>query len=183
MKKIALILILFFVSACDSQVKIEQAVKQTVLAIPTQTALLTLAPWPTYTPYPTPTPTKTLTPTPKPTKPLIPPTETSTPKSPWNMTVEELQATNSPLIVDHQPGIYLVMVDILPGYWRSQLQGNAKCYWEIVDKAGNIIVNHYGLSGGTMVIVPPLKNDSSDPYQVTLGPNCGTWKFLYFSPP
>jgi hypothetical protein len=81
--------------------------------------------------------------------------------------------TADPLYVDHDPGIYLVNVDIAPGVWRSQGNGE-DCYWQRSDKAGDIIDNHFGFAGGTIYIAP------SD-FSVDLATECGAWTFL--SPP
>jgi hypothetical protein len=81
--------------------------------------------------------------------------------------------TADSLYVDHDPGIYLVNVDIAPGVWRSQGSGD-DCYWQRSDKTGDIIDNHFGFAGGTIYIAP------SD-FSVQLDAECGTWTYL--SPP
>lgn len=171
------LLVLTLAGCAPSPEVIQTAVQGTLAALPTFTPLpsltpaATYTPLPTYTPYPSPTPTITDTPTPE-----------FTPK-PWqDMTVEELRATDSPLIVDHPPGFYLIEVDIYPGFWRSENTGRDDCYWEITDASGKIIDNHYGLSGGTVFVPIRLDDKITEAYQVQFGPGCGTWKYLYLVP-
>jgi len=130
----------------------------TYTPFPTHTAFPSLTPMPTYTPkiivvtatY-TPTPLFTATNT-------IPPSETFTPTFTPDFRTK-----------DREDGFYLVNIDIAPGIWRSTgTQDN--CYWEISDKFGDIIDNHFGLAGGTMYV-------SSSAYQVMLD-DCGTWVYL-----
>lgn len=100
----------------------------------------------TATKLPTPlnTPTITLTPTPKPT---------STP------TVSSLKQPKS-------DGFYLIGVDIAPGIWRSTGSDDG-CYWEITTSTGDIIDNHFGMSGGTAYI-------PESGFQVVFE-DCGNW--------
>ncbi len=141
---------------------IQTAVAQAVNALPT------ITPYPTYTPVPTQTPWIILiTPTSSPT-PLHTPTETLTPTITFTP-----EPTQDPLYLDHEPGIYLVNVDIAPGVWRS-LGSGGECYWQRSDKTGDIIDNHYGFAGGTIYI-------STSDFSVQLDTECGTWTFL--SPP
>ena len=46
---------------------------------------------------------------------------------------------------------YLVNTEIAPGVWRSQGTGDG-CYWEFDGRSGNIINNHFGMTGGIMYI-------------------------------
>ena len=66
-------------------------------------------------------------------------------------------------------GFYTVNVEIVPGRWRATGSGDG-CYWARLDANQNIIDNHYGLAGGTVVI------RVSD-YEVTFN-DCGTWEYL-----
>jgi len=177
--------LLLLVSCKPSPEVFDQAVHETLAAMSTWTPLATLTSYPTLTSQATYTKPPTYTPVPTYTAiPSLAPTATITPtgKSWREMTIEELRAANHPIIGTHPPGIYLVEVDICPGYWRSQVQGNDDCYWEITDTIGRVLINHFGLSGGTMVIPPRYKHDPTDAYQVTLGPGCGDWEYLYFVP-
>lgn len=65
-------------------------------------------------------------------------------------------------------GIYLVGVDIAPGLWRSTGQSD-DCYWTHNDGNQEIIDNHFGQAGGSMII------HESD-FEVAME-NCGTWVY------
>jgi hypothetical protein len=77
--------------------------------------------------------------------------------------------TPDPLRSSKKDGFFLVGVDISPGIWRSSGTGNS-CYWEITTKTGNILSNHFGMSGGTMYI-------PATAFQVQLQ-DCGNWLYL-----
>ena len=85
-----------------------------------------------------PTPRPTGTPTPLPT---------STPDVSITATFEALGELAQP----KPDGYYIVGVDILPGRWESMAEGG-DCYWERVDKFGDILANHFGSSGGTITL-------------------------------
>lgn len=102
---------------------------------------------PTFTPTPKFTPTITLT-----------PTITSSPTK-----------TPDPLKAPKKDGFYLVGVDIAPGVWRSDGSGDS-CYWEVSASDGDILANHFGMSGGTAYIAP-------NAFQVRFE-DCGTWTFI-----
>ncbi len=87
-----------------------------------------------------PTPMPTATPTPLPT---------STPDVSITATFEAFGALASP----KSDGYYIVGVDILAGRWESQGEAGG-CYWERLDRAGDIHDNHYGDAGGTITIRP-----------------------------
>lgn len=173
------IILAIFLSACTSIEKFEptiiaqvesgivkgvQATIQKFTEVPTNTPYATYTAYPTLTPLPTYTPeiiivTATFTATPlyTPTETLTP-TETSTPTT-----------TPDPRTKDKGDGFYLVNIDIAPGIWRSEGTQD-DCYWEISDKYGNIINNHFGMAGGTMYI-------SATAYQVMME-DCGRWTYL-----
>jgi hypothetical protein len=69
-------------------------------------------------------------------------------------------------------GFYVVNMDIAPGIWRSTGTGD-DCYWEVTQANGDIIDNHFGMSGGTVYITPTA-------FQVQFE-DCGEW--VFFSPP
>jgi hypothetical protein len=48
-------------------------------------------------------------------------------------------------------GTYAVGKTIQPGVYRSNGKGSY-CYWEILDGAGDILENHFGLGGGAVTI-------------------------------
>ncbi len=166
-KTITLCLFVFALAACvPSLSSIQTAVAQTQTAwtpIPTQTAYPTYTPNATYTTVPTiyvtkiVTPTYTATPLYTPTA-TIPPTATILPTP-----------TKSPLMKDKGDGFYLIGVDIAPGVWRSTGTGS-KCYWAVTSKTGDIIDNHYGMSGGTAYI-------PATGFQVEFS-DCGIWVYL-----
>ena len=112
-------------------------------------------PQPTYTFYPTYT-------APEPAAPV--PTET-----PAFTATPEISPTPD-LFGVHKPGFYLVNVDIGPGQWRSTGKEDG-CYAALTDSTGNILNNHFGLSGVTISIDPTI-------YQVEFGSHCGDWVFL-----
>jgi hypothetical protein len=66
----------------------------------------------------------------------------------------------------------LIGIDIAPGVWRSTGTDD-NCYWEITQANGDIINNHFGMSGGTAYL-------PANGFQV-LFKNCGYWEYL--SPP
>jgi len=115
--------------------------------------------YPTYTIVPPELIIVTATPIPSTSTPIIP-AASQTPSAP----------TQPPLTADHNPGIYLVNVDIAPGVWRNN--GTEKgCYWEITDRQGKIIQNFFGQAGGTIYI-------PQNAFQITLEERCGTWTYL-----
>src|SRR5690242_1563843 len=63
-------------------------------------------------------------------------------------------------------GFYLVGSEIAPGVWRSTGR-NDQCYWSVTTRTGDIIENHYGMSGGTMYV-------PANAFQVELQ-GCGRW--------
>lgn len=65
-------------------------------------------------------------------------------------------------------GFYTVGLEISPGNWFSQ-DGYDSCYWARMDSYQNIIDNHYGQSGGLIVIRPT-------DYEVEFS-GCGTFEF------
>lgn len=103
--------------------------------------------------------TTTFTPTPKHT-----PTITNTPEPTNTQT-----PTIDPLKRSRGNGFYLIGVDIAPGVWRSNGSGDS-CYWAVTRADGDIIDNHFGMSGGTAYI-PEYG------YQVQFE-DCGTWTFI-----
>lgn len=141
-------------------------VTQLVLA-PTLESLATYTPRPTFTPYPTYTPAPpvvvtatpipptatpllTSTPTRPPTattRPTVTPSPTYTPDATLEAIAEEILARRA----SRGDGFYLVGVDISPGTWRSE-SGYDQCYWERNNRQGDILGNHFGLSGGVMTI-------------------------------
>ena len=183
MKKIIRLLLIFFVCSCSPSNQVIQKVIATTLAeMPTFTPYATFTPYSTLTPVPTYTfvptytqfPTYTYQPTYTPQKLIVETiTITITPK-PQNTPLKGLPATLTldSLHAPHGPGFYLVGVDIAPGIWRSDptlITDN--CYWEITDKTGEIMSNHYGMAGGTMYISP-------NAFQVMMEDECGMWTFL-----
>lgn len=110
---------------------------------------------PEFTPTPRFTPTITFTP--------LPPT--ATPNKALTATAE-FQAM---LTSDKGDGFYLVNVDIAPGVWRSTGTGSS-CYWGVTSKTGDILDNHFGMSGGTAYISP-------NAFQVEFN-DCGIWVFV-----
>lgn len=119
-------------------------ITQTAQAAPTSTSIPTRTALPTYTQGPTLTPAPTNTPAP---------------------TIDTMRANKG-------NGFYLVNVDIAPGVWRSNGSSDG-CYWAVTSSTGNILNNHFGMSGGTAYIDPAG-------FQVEFN-GCGTWEFL--SPP
>jgi hypothetical protein len=106
---------------------------------------------PTATPIYTPTVTPTASRTPIPTNTPVP------------------TATEDPTRAEKTDGFYLVGTEISAGLWRSSA-GFDSCYWEITGETGNIIDNHFGMSGGTMYVPRAA-------YQVQLQ-DCGPWEFI-----
>ncbi|MCP4536739.1 MAG: hypothetical protein GY832_06295 [Chloroflexi bacterium] len=112
---------------------------------PTDLPESTDAPRPTDIPQPTDTPEPTDTPD---------PTATPIPETP-----------DSP----KGDGFYTVGEEIAPGKWHSTGTGGS-CYWERLDASQDTLGNHFGISGGTIMI---LDTD----YEVQLK-NCGTWEYV-----
>ena len=158
------------VSCKPTPEQLAKPLAETMAAIPTQTAYPTYTPENTQTPYPTYTVIPTYTPWIK----IVTPTFTSTPKYTPTLTntptiTSTPTNTPNPLTKDKKNGFYLVGIDIAPGLWRST--GNSDgCYWALTSKTGDIIDNHFGMSGGTMFIV-------AFAFQVELE-DCGTWVYL-----
>ena len=147
-----------------------QATIENFTKVPTNTPFTTNTPYATYTAYPTQTALPTYTPVivvvtaTYTATPLYTPTETLTPTNTATLT-----PTSDPRTEDKGNGFYLVNVDIAPGVWRSAGTQD-DCYWEITDKYGDIINNHFGMAGGTMYI-------PASAYQVMLE-DCGRWTYL-----
>lgn len=114
------------------------------------------------TPAATPTPknTPTVTPTPSNT-----PTVTPTPNVAQTATAQAWDRMTS----NKGSGFYLVNVDIAPGLWRSRGTRD-DCYWSLNTKTGDIIDNHFGMSGGTAYI-------GSYVFQVEFD-DCGSWEYM-----
>jgi hypothetical protein len=66
-------------------------------------------------------------------------------------------------------GFYTVGVEIVAGNWRSTGTGDS-CYWERLDGKQNILDNHYGSAGGTVVV-------RATDYEVHFN-DCGIWEYL-----
>lgn len=144
-------------------VEVTRIVPQTVVVIQSKTIIVTATPLPiTQTPTITNTPAPTNTP-----QPTNTPTETI---APYVLTATAQAEIDAILREDHEPGIYLVDVDIAPGVWRSK-PGNDDCYWSRTTKTGDIIDNFFGDGGGTIYISPT-------DFQVELGEGCGLWTWL-----
>jgi len=145
----------------------------------------TLTPPPTFTPYPTytsappvivtatplpATPTPMDTPTPRFTStPTRPPTSTPLPTKTPNLTITAVFEEIAMRREARGDGFYMVNVDIAPGIWKSQGDGD-DCYWERTTKTGDIIDNHFGMAGGTMFV-------AAGDFQVQMR-DCGTWVYL-----
>lgn len=165
------------VSTPDVQ-QIQESIKFTQAA---WTPESTFTPYPTYTTAPTYTPEPTIaievtrivlvTPTDTPT-PIYTPTDTGTPTITPNATQTAEALVLAKLYGDKNDGFYLINLDIAPGIWRSTGTGD-DCYWAVTDQRGDIIDNHFGMSGGTAYI-------PSSGFQVEFD-DCGTWQYL--SPP
>jgi hypothetical protein len=166
-KLIFLILALTGLVACSpSQQVIQTAMAETQAAwtqVPTQTAFSTYTTYPTYTLQSTIFITKVVTPPFTPT-PIYTPTITPTPNNTQTTT-----PTTNPLTLSRGDGFYLVGIDIAPGIWRSQGNGDG-CYWSITTRTDDIINNHFGMAGGTMYI-------PATAFQVQLQ-DCGDWAYL-----
>jgi hypothetical protein len=146
----------------EVEVEVTRLVEHIVTATYTPTPLITPTPsnTPTITPIPTETPVPTNTPTPTST-----PTETPTPNIAQTATAQAFaQLTRS-----RGNGFYLVNIDIAPGIWRSTGTRD-DCYWARTRNNGDIIDNHFGMSGGTIFIA------ASD-FQIEFD-DCGTWEYL-----
>jgi hypothetical protein len=171
---IALSLSICLLAACaPSAQAIQTAIARTQSVwtkVPTQTAYPTQTPYPTQTAVPTfaitvvvteiVTPTFTFT-------PLFTPTITNTPSKTSIPT-----PTLDPLKAPKVDGNYLVGVDIAPGIWRNDSNGN-DCYWSRLTRTGEIIDNYIGAGKGTTYIAPTDFAFYSE--------RCGTWTYL--SPP
>lgn len=118
----------------------------------------------TYTPSPLFTPTETLTPSQTPT-PTRTATATQTPNVARTATAQAFARLTRPV----GDGFYLVNVDIAPGVWRSAA-GSDNCYWARTDREGDILGNHFGLSGGTV-------NIRATDFQVEFK-SCGRWEYI-----
>lgn len=106
--------------------------------------------------------------------PTSTPKYTATPKHTPTITLTSTNTftptpTTDPLKKARGNGFYLIGVDIAPGVWRSQGSGDS-CYWSVTSMSGNIISNHFGMSGGTAYI--PVNG-----FQVQFE-DCGTWVFI-----
>ncbi len=66
-------------------------------------------------------------------------------------------------------GFYTVNVEIAPGRWRSTGTSDA-CYWARLNENQDIVENHFGLSGGTLII-------PEGDYEIAFE-GCGTWRYL-----
>jgi len=114
------------------------------------------------TPRATSTPKNTPTITPTPTNTPLP---TATPNVAQTATAQAWDR----LTRNKGNGFYLVNVDIAPGLWRS-LGTRDDCYWSLNTRTGDIIDNHFGMSGGTVYI-------GSYVFQVEFN-DCGTWEYM-----
>lgn len=97
-------------------------------------------------------------PTGTPSGPTATPTVTNTPEPTMDVTK-----------LSRGDGFYLVGSEIAPGVWRSTA-GRDSCYWEVTRSNGDIIDNHFGMSGGTMYV-------SASGFQVRLD-DCGQWEWI-----
>lgn len=122
---------------------------------PTLQAIVVTA---TFTPSPIGTATDTLTAT-------VSPTQTATSDSTGTAEAEEFAR----LTRIRSSGFYLVGVDIAPGSWRSTA-GHDSCYWARYNKSGDILDNHFGLSGGTIFI-------RATDFEIEFD-GCGNWTYL-----
>jgi hypothetical protein len=66
-------------------------------------------------------------------------------------------------------GFYTVGVEIAPGIWQSDGDGD-NCFWQRLNDHQDTIDNHFGLAGGTMAIQPT-------DYEVQMK-DCGTWTIV-----
>jgi hypothetical protein len=170
---LSIIALLILTGCAPTEETINLHVVGTLAAIPTATTHPTSTAYPTYTPYPTFTSVYTQTPW----VIIVTPTATQTPNYTPTMTATPAPTdpptnTPDPLYGPHEPGIYLVNIDIGPGIWRSDPNTKSDdCYWVITDPKGEIIDNHFGMSGGTMYISP-------NAFQVEMESACGIWTFL-----
>lgn len=172
MKNLICLLILFFllVSCTPKPEQIAPYLFQTQTAWPTQTPYATYTPQNTYTPFPTYTPINTYTPIIKVVTGTSSPTPVYTPTSSQTPTITFTPSpTTDPLKAPHGDGFYLINIDIAPGIWRSNGTGDS-CYWEVSTKTGDIISNHFGMSGGTAYL-------PATGFQIRFE-DCGTWEFL-----
>ena len=140
--------------------EVTRLVEQTVEVTRVVQVVVTATPTPTPVNSPTPTLTPSITPTPSNT-----PTSTPTPNIDATATVEAM----GELIEPKDDGFYLVGIDIAPGLWRSQGDGE-DCYWQRLDSDQETLDNHYGQAGGTVRIRPT-------DFEVHFK-RCGTWIYL-----
>lgn len=159
-------------SCAPSPSVISKAVVQTLAALPTSTPAVTIV-------FETQIVTSValveqtvevpVTVTPSPT-PLFTPTVTLTAsRTPIPSNTPRPTATEDPTRTTKYDGYYLVGPEISSGLWRSTGQGDS-CYWELTTRTGDIIDNHFGMSGGTMYI-------PATAFQARLQ-DCGPWEFL-----
>jgi hypothetical protein len=158
---ISTILLAFLLASCAAPTlsgdAIQAAIAQTQVGwtvAPPNTPYPTYTAFPSYTPQPTiavevtriveVTPTFTST-------PMHTPTDTGTPTNTPNATQTAEAVLYAKLHGDKGNGFYLVNVDIAPGIWRSTGTTD-DCYWAVTAANGDIIDNHFGMSGGTAYI-------------------------------
>jgi hypothetical protein len=169
MKKTILIFLVCLISACTpSAGQIATPLAATLAAIPTQTAYPTLTPWPTLTAWPTYTPNPTYTPVPTLPPRVVTATNSPTPEFTPTNTLPPTP-TQDPTTKDRGNGFYLIGNEIHSGVWKSNGTGD-DCYWAVTTKTGDILDNHFGMSGGTAYI-------PSGGFQVEFQ-DCGDWTFL-----
>jgi hypothetical protein len=101
------------------------------------------------------------------------PTRTATMTLPSEVTATAYNNLQLILYSVHNPGVYLVNVDIGPGIWRNSSTRD-DCYWQRSDKYGEIIDNYLGFGGGTIYI------DPTD-FSIEFDEDCGAW--TYYSAP
>jgi len=141
-------------------VEVTRIVEQTVVITKINTRVVTATPKPATV---VPSPTSTTGPTNTPAPTIDPQIKTATAQAVIDLLLKK----------DHEPGVYLVGVDIAPGVWRNSSTLD-DCYWKRADKYGEIIDNYFGFGGGTIYISPT-------DFQVELNEECGIWTWL--SPP
>lgn len=180
MSKFLILLVVIILAGCaapapDSAV-VQQMVKDTLVAMPTQTDCLAFIQEPAQTPNPTYTPLPTYTDVPTYTPQIIVVTATFTPTpefTPSQTSTPTDTPTPAPTIdslkMRRGDGFYLVGVDIAPGVWRSDGTGEM-CYWQTSKAEGQIIDNHFGMAGGTAYISPTA-------FEVRFQ-DCGNWTWL-----
>ena len=130
----------------------------------------TCTPYPTYTQKPTLTAViRVIIATSPPYTATITPTPTLTP----NRTQTEQGRLMATQLAVHEPGFYLVNVDIAPGAWRSSSNLDSS-YWSRNDCTGEIVDKYFGFGGSTIFIAPT-------DFSVELGEDYAVW--IYLSPP